>query len=128
MLEMKKIHEDKRGEIYIITGMKEHEEVTLFTTKAGKARGGCIHKKNDEHCIVLEGEIEHFMKWQHDCLPLGKVRGKKGIVITVPANKPHYFVSLTDSLVMEWGATAEEKKEKDPEFRKIVDRINKEAD
>jgi len=71
-LELRKIHEGKRGEIHIITGDSlKDEEITIFITKR---------------------------------------------------------VSLSDSIVMEFGATPEEKKEKHPEFRKIVDEINKDAD
>ena len=53
MLKLSKLHEDKRGEIYLITGdLKEHEEITLFTTRKGYARGGCIHNINDEYCTI----------------------------------------------------------------------------
>ena len=119
MLKLEKIHKDGRGEIYLIKGdLKEHEEITLFITKKGFARGGCIHKKNNEFCVVLEGTIKHVIKDNVKIL-------QKGESIKVPRNTPHYFVGAIDSIVLEWGATPEEKKEKHKEFRKIVDEINK---
>jgi hypothetical protein len=44
--------------------------------------------------------------------------------IKIPKGTPHYFISWGYSLVLEWGATIEEKGEKHLEFRQIVDRIN----
>lgn len=121
MLKLEKIHEDKRGDIYLMIGddLKEHEEITLFTTKKGYARGGCIHNFNDEYCCVLEGKINYFVGEEKSKLV------KKGEIVRIPKAKPHYFISLTDSLVIEWGATPEEKKEKHPEFRKKANDINK---
>jgi len=122
-LELRKIHEGKRGEIHIITGDSlKDEEITIFITKRKFARGGCIHKENDEHCVVLEGYVECFLKDRKAEIL------RKGQTFKIPKNTPHYFVSLSDSIVMEFGATPEEKKEKHPEFRKIVDEINKDAD
>lgn len=119
-LKLHKIHEDKRGEIYIVTGDSlKDDEVTLFITKRGFARGGCIHKKNDEYCVVLEGYVEYILKRETKFL-------RKGETLLIPKNTPHYFIALTDCLVAEWGATLEEKKERDEEFRKRVDEINEE--
>ena len=119
MLKIKRVHKDNRGEIYLLSGdLKEHQEITLLATKQSFARGGCIHRINDEFCVVLEGTIKYF---------IGKNQPKifqKGQAVKVPHNTPHYLISLTDSLIMEWGATSEEKKEKDKSFREIVGKIN----
>ena len=42
MLKLELLHQDERGEIYLITGdsLKEHQEITLFKTNKGYARGG----------------------------------------------------------------------------------------
>lgn len=119
MLKLKKIHKDSRGEIYLLKGdLKEHKEITIFYTKKGFARGGCIHKINDEFNTVLEGEIHYFTGNNESIM----IKGKS---IKIPRNVPHYFISLTDSLVIEWGCTLEEKIEKYKPFRNIVDDINK---
>ena len=120
MLKLSKLHEDKRGEIYLITGdLKEHEEITLFTTRKGYARGGCIHNINDEYWTILEGSVRY---WVGD-----KIKDySTGDSLVIPKATPHYFLSLTDSLVTEFGATPAEKKEKYEPFRKIVDSINEE--
>lgn len=119
MLKITQVHQDNRGEIHIITGdLKECQEITLLSTKKGFARGGCVHRLNDEFCVVLEGKIKHFIGDNKPRIL------QKGQSIIVPKNTPHYIVSLTDSLIMEWGVTPEEKGEKDKTFREVVDKIN----
>ena len=120
MIELIKIHDDARGEIYLLQGdFVEHEEITVFITRETFARGGCIHKINDEFCVVLEGKIKYFIGDNEPKI------FQKGQSVTIPSNTPHYFLSLTDSLVLEWGATPQEKKEKHELFRKKVEEINK---
>lgn len=119
MLRLEKIHEDNRGEIYLLKGdLKQHEEITIFFTKKDFARGGCIHKFNDEFCVILEGIVKYFVGDEPKIF-------QKGQTIMIPKNTPHYYTSVTDSLVVEWGASPEEKEEKYESFRKIVDEINK---
>lgn len=120
VLNLRLIHKDNRGEIYLITGdsLKEHEEITLFTTKKGYARGGCIHNKNDEFCLVLEGSIKYFIGKEYPEMMW------KGMSTVIPKAQPHYFIAETDCLVAEWGATPSEKKEKHSQFREIVDAHN----
>ena len=112
------IHKDRRGSISLMTeDLKQFQEVTVFNTKGGFARGGCIHKKSEEFTIVIEGAVRYVM-------------GGKGLILvcgqstTIPKNTPHYFISLVDSVVIEWGALPEEKAEKHLATRKIVDAIN----
>ena len=121
MLKLKQIHRDRRGRIYVLSDDKGNEIASLLSTNKHFARGGCIHKKNNEYCVVLNGEILHVKRNQ----PIE--RGKKGTMIFIRRNTPHYFVSLTDSLVMEFGATPEEKKVKHKATRAIVDKINEEG-
>ncbi|KKL23542.1 hypothetical protein LCGC14_2424340 [marine sediment metagenome] len=118
-MKLTEIHKDKRGEILSVTGLKKFEEITIFTTKATYARGGCIHKKNSEHLCVVEGKINYVYEvYQHSKIL------KAGQSITISPNTPHYFIALEDSVVLEWGATAKEKKEKYLKFREIVEKIN----
>jgi len=120
-LKFEKIHEDNRGEIYLVLdALREGRELTLFTTRNGYARGGCIHRKSGESCVVIKGEIKY---WIGDNTPIIMSRGD---TCYIEAGVPHYFVALTDeTVVMEWGALPEEKKEKYPSSRFIVDIINK---
>jgi len=120
-LKFEKIHEDVRGEIALILDLlPDGRELTLFTTEKGFARGGCIHRKNGESCVVIKGKIKY---WIGDNPPITMSRGD---TCYVEAGTPHYFVALTkETVVIEWGALPEEKKEKHPPSRFIVDNINK---
>jgi mannose-6-phosphate isomerase-like protein (cupin superfamily) len=121
MIEFSKIHEDERGAIFLLTGLfPEDKEVTLFITKKGYARGGCIHRKNMEYFCVLEGIIKYKIE---NCFDSKPVIYSKGQGDSIGIGKQHYFTSLTDSMVIEWGATPTEKKEKGI-WRKYVDKIN----
>ena len=115
-MKLAKIHKDKRGEIWIL--LKDNKEHTFLITNKGYARGGCIHRKSKEYVVVLEGTVEYH------------IRGKriktysKGESLSINKNTPHYFISKEDSIVLEWGATPEEKKERHKQWRKTVDKIN----
>jgi hypothetical protein len=117
-MKLTKIHEDERGEIWLLEGFEKYPEVTLFKTNAGYARGGCIHNINDEFTCVLEGDIVYFNGNDREFLT-------PGCNTIILKGTPHYYISVTDSVVLEWGATPEEKKEKHPQFREIVNKINK---
>lgn len=114
----KKIYEDKRGEIYVVTGLfMEEKELALFTTRKGYSRGGCIHKNNGEWCCVLKGEICYCIEGQRlTCM-------KRGDTVFIPKNTQHYFIAQTDCVVIEWGATPAEKKQKGI-WREYVVKIN----
>ena len=118
-MKLELINSDKRGEINIITELSQFSEVAIFTTKAGFARGGCIHGINCEYVCVLEGVIKYIQgenKVETIMYP--------GTSIAIPKATPHYFLSITNSTVAEWGATPAEKQFKHKEFRAIVDRLN----
>jgi mannose-6-phosphate isomerase-like protein (cupin superfamily) len=121
-MNLNKIHEDNRGSINILDGLYKYPEVTVFQTNAGFARGGCIHNENDEYCVVIEGEILYSIGDLNNPKKL-----KVGESVIIPKSTPHYFLSLTNSTVLEWGATPEEKKVKHPFYRQIVEYINKES-
>jgi len=111
------IHEDFRGKIASLTEDMKWEEVTIFHTKKDKARGGCIHKINDEYTCVIEGSVKYFIGDEIIYLNTGDSW-------VIPKDTPHYFISLTDSTILEWGATIEEKKDKHILFREEVNSIN----
>ena len=120
-MKLNEIYTDFRGKIMTLTEDMSFPEVTIFTTKAGVARGGCIHSKNDEYTCVIEGEVEYVIGEE-------KIKLLVGENALIPKNTAHYYTSLTDSIVLEWGATPAEKQTKHIEFRKIVDQINKDCD
>jgi mannose-6-phosphate isomerase-like protein (cupin superfamily) len=111
------IHEDKRGKIMLLTEDMSYPEITIFTTKAGLARGGCIHNISDEYTCVIEGIVEYDLNGEKTIL-------KTGESLFISRGTPHYYRSLTDSVVMEWGANPKEKQKKHLFTRKIVDAIN----
>ena len=60
-MKFEKIHEDMRGEIAVVLDLlPDGRELTLFTTRKGYARGGCIHRKSGESCVVIKGEIKYW--------------------------------------------------------------------
>jgi len=111
------IHTDSRGSISLLTEEMKYPEVTVFHTNEGFARGGCIHELSDEYTCVIEGEVEYRIGDK-------TLRMKDGESAVIPRNTPHYYASITDSIVLEWGATPAEKQKKHAEFRAIVDAIN----
>lgn len=115
-----KIHEDLRGEIgLVIDTLPEGRELTIFTTKKGYARGGCIHRESKETCIVIKGSIKYYIG--DNCF----LTLSQGDTCYIEPNTPHYFIALTDeTVVMEWGPKPWEKKERHQQMRKVVDYIN----
>lgn len=112
------VHVDERGSINLLEGdLKEYPEVTIFKTKAGLCRGGCVHHKSMEYACVIEGHIFYVIDGAGCWLSAGES-------IEIPKGYPHFFLSLEDSVVLEWGATPEEKKVKDPVYRKVVEDHN----
>lgn len=132
------IFTDNRGSIHALTeGLHQFPEIAILQTNAGLARGGCIHDKSTEYLCVLEGEIIYVYggdifnaRLPHstfDVNPQGHamVRMKVGDTIAIQKNTPHYFISVTNSTVAEWGADPSEKQAKHEEFRAIVTEYNK---
>ena len=114
-----KIHEDKRGAIYLIQDLLgDNKEINLLEIKKGYARGGCYHS-NNENFVVIKGKVKFI------CGDKEK-KVSKGESGEIPAFQPHAFIALEDSIVSEWGITTEEKEKdtKDPKLREIIDKIN----
>jgi len=116
------VHTDERGTIFALNNIGFFDEITMFETKKGHARGGCVHPNTDEYFCVLSGMIE---------LVLGNADGtdtikfmKTGDSTTITKNTSHYFYSVIDSLVCEWGPKLEEKNVRDAKYRARVDEIN----
>jgi len=117
--ELFKIHEDKRGFIYLAKNILEDDkEFTFLEIKKGAARGGCLHS-HDEYFVVVKGKIEYICGEKKEIVSQGESR-------TIPAYSPHAFIGVEDSIVSEWGITSDEKNmdKKDPDLRRIIDDIN----
>jgi len=118
-MELKKVHEDKRGSIWVIKDfLGPGKEYSILEIKKGAARGGCLHSK-DEYYSIIKGKVKVMMgnkEWE-------ALAGESG---KFPAGVPHVFIGLEDSIISEWGITTEEKtlNKKDPEMLKIVDEAN----
>jgi mannose-6-phosphate isomerase-like protein (cupin superfamily) len=120
-MELKKIHEDERGFIYLVKDLLEDsKEFTFLEIKKGFARGGCLHS-NDENFLIVKGKVRCITGEQERILDAGESG-------TFPAKVPHAFIALEDSIVSEFGITTEEKEKdvKDPKLRQIIDKINQE--
>lgn len=115
-MELEKIHKDERGEIWTL--MIDGVEHTFLKSNKGYARGGCVHRFSEEYVVVLDGSVEYHIRGKKPRIC------RKGESLSIPPNTPHYFIVLENAIVLEWGASPEEKKEKHPEWRKVVDRIN----
>ena len=110
---------DERGEIH--TFEVDGAEFSVMLTKKGYARGG-DHHKTRQYVAALRGSID---------LHIRKSDGEEG-VYTVNAgehfvilkNLPHYMVSTTDSITIEWIEGGYGDTEYDTVFRKRVVRLN----
>lgn len=113
---LNKIQEDNRGSIFILEGLSDFSELKLIKTNKGYARGGCVHSQN-EYFYILEGKLDLFIGSEI----YKNISSGFGIIIS--AYQPHYIVSLTDSIFMEYGADFEGTI-KNEEFLQIVKGIN----
>lgn len=117
MLELKKIHEDNRGEMYVIP-LENDKEIKILTTKEGYARGGCYHEKNDEFFMVIQGTVNFLIGGRWATYP----EGSSGLV---PKGLPHMMIAETDCLTIEWGATKAETETRHEGYRKYVESLNR---
>ena len=117
MLEMKRVHNDERGEIYVIPLSKD-KDIAICTTNKGYARGGGIHKNNDEFFTIIKGIVQYVIDGKEKIF-------QEGMSGFIPHDTPHMMRAKTDSITMEWGATIAEKQTYNAEYRKLVEKINR---
>ena len=96
MIEIKKVSEDARGNLYILNN-DGIQFAHLATIKAGASRGGHFHKE-PEKIIILDGEVDYFLT---DVKSKKEVRGSisEGEAINVKAGIAHLLVAKTDTLL-----------------------------
>lgn len=117
MYEMKKIFEDKRGEMYAIP-LTDNKDILIYTTNKGYARGGGYHMRDDEFFIVIKGTVNFLIgeRW---------ATYREGGSGVVPKNYPHMMIAEEDCIMMEWGADREDKNHYHNDYRKHVESLNK---
>ena len=115
-MELKKVNEDKRGEIWTLTDDR-FGEMTILFTKAGFARGGCVHDQ-PEKLITLTGEIIYYEENEPArCVPYYHP------IVYIDQYKAHGFKSVMNSVVLEIKSVVTKTKY-DPQMRKKVEDIN----
>ena len=113
------VHSDDRRDIHLIDGLlDEGKEFTIIRLNKNKAVGGCVHHTKEYFCVI-KGTIKVDMGnyWKD-------VLYKTGDSGEIYAKMPHMFYALEDSIVIEWGVPASDKKEHNKEMREKVDKIN----
>ncbi len=117
MNEIKLVHKDNRGEIYIIK-LRDGIQFNMLTTKKGCGRGGDLHPHR-QFDLVLEGEFEVWLKKTK----IEKKVFKKYDYIVIPPKIPHLFIAKKDTVMLEWW-DKEFKATYYKPFRKIIENIN----
>lgn len=123
-MKLNKVSEDNRRTIHAVEGLfEDYSEFTFIHLKQGKAIGGCLHSKK-EHYMIIKGKV--YVKSTtldgHDKDRM-KIPANGGVF---DSNEAHVFMAVEDSIICEWGISAEEKKsdEKDPNLLKFVNAVN----
>lgn len=118
-MELKKIHEDERRSIHLVSGLlPEEREFTFIDLHKGKAIGGCYHTE-DEYYAIIKGKVKVIIGEEEK----EAVAGDSG---TFPKGVSHGFIAIEDSIVSEWGIKTSEKEcdVKDIAMRERLDEIN----
>jgi len=113
---MKLVHQDKRGSIFVEKNGRK--ELTILNTHKNMARGGCIHTFKEEF-TVISGIVLLFIN------SVAHLATEDNKPFLIQKNTSHYFIALTDSVVVEESSgvfccTIYDKKD-----REIVNKINK---
>lgn len=126
-MKLNKVHEDSRRTIHAVEGLfKDGAEFTFIHLKQGKAIGGCMHSKK-EYYMVIKGHV--LVRTSIPGLSgrnESKSSGRGGAFIP---HEAHAFMAIEDSIICEWGISAEEKKsdKKDLQLLKFVNAVNKDV-
>lgn len=109
------IHRDFRGEIrrYETFGVKFN---VLFTKKEA-LRSGDYHPVT-QYDLILKGKFEITLRQDDKDV---MVRKGANELIVIPANVPHLFKSLTDTVMIEWWSGPFEVQYYEP-YRKLIEK------
>lgn len=95
------VSSDDRRTIFSNDNFLNKDEISIIRLSKGKAIGGCIHNK-DEYFVIISG-----------CVLVSN--GVENTVCMAPdsgifrAGVPHAFYGTEDSIIMEWGISAQDK-------------------
>jgi len=107
---------DVRGEMYQM--LHSGTECIVYEIKKGQARGGDSHV-SIQYDTIIKGVID-YRRMQDE-----KTEIKKHLVapqfIVSPAGKPHIFIALEDSLILEWTGLGKFQKELYAPYREIIE-------
>lgn len=116
MLVFNKVHQDKRGDIYVFN--LGEREFLIFFTKKGALRGGHFHDLR-EYGVVLEGKIERRLMYDEREEIEIFYEGDLGVV---PPKIPHLVKALSDCWVLEWHEYPKNRVNYEP-YRKLVEAL-----
>ena len=98
MIEIRKVSSDSRGKLFVLSedGV---EFAHIATIKKGASRGGHIHDK-PEKIIVLDGEVECWLKKAKDKNKEIKGSLHEGEALVVEGGAAHLFKAKEDSVII----------------------------
>ena len=94
---IEKVHEDARGEIYVVT-LPGDKELVLLHSKEGSLRGGHAHDV-DETVVLLTGKMRYY---KENGIGEYNTVMEEGTPSFNPAGEYHMGEFLEDSWVLEW--------------------------
>ncbi len=112
---LEKIHEDKRGKIFL--GKIGNKEFSIIYSVKGAPRGGHFHNKDQLH-FIAHGKFafrEIDAKTQKETKKILRV----GDCVNIKSRNPHLFTALQDSILVEVKGVGTKTVEF-PKWRKIV--------
>lgn len=112
---VEKIHEDKRGEMFV--GKIGDNEVLIMHSVKGAPRGGHFHDSEQIHC-VMHGSFEYREYDPKTGKEIKKIL-RAGDSVKIPAGNTHLLIALEESILVEVKKSDTQTKDF-PEWRKIV--------
>jgi len=117
MIEIRKVSADSRGKLFVLSedGL---EFAHIATIKKGASRGGHFHTK-PERIIVLDGEVDCWLKKVKDKNKETKGSLHEGEALVVEAGAAHLLKAKTDSVII--GVIGEAETTNYEPYRKVVE-------
>ena len=103
-----KVSEDSRGEIFEVLGAKENatiRNINYITGKAGAIRGQHSHKKDTHYCLVIGGRIEYSWVRKGEKKVQSMIL-ESGQMVLSEVGEQHKFTFLTDGIFLDFNTEA----------------------